>query len=145
MSLPSSSSTADTHLSLFSTTLFGMSPTLIPTLPNTKSPGLGSPTPTFRPVTFGNSFIRRFGSPKRSRFFALSLLGLAMKPQAVESIGMKLDFVWAPYESNLTDLVTTFKQNRNSPDVLIMGSGLWHMLRVTNESDCRVSLQRVNR
>ncbi|KAF4374148.1 hypothetical protein G4B88_020540, partial [Cannabis sativa] len=38
---------------------------------------------------------------------------------------------------NLTDLVTVFKQNRNSPDVLIMGSGLWHMLKVTNESDCR--------
>ncbi|KAF4398360.1 hypothetical protein G4B88_025339 [Cannabis sativa] len=55
MSLPSSSSTTDTHLSLFSTTLFEMSPTLIPTLPNTKSPGLGPPTPTFRPLTFGNS------------------------------------------------------------------------------------------
>ncbi|KAF4362604.1 hypothetical protein F8388_011431, partial [Cannabis sativa] len=95
----------------------------------------------------------------QSRFFALSLLGLVMKPQAVESvksdlfkrhsdyrtvvdeIGLRLDFVWAPYESNLTDLVTAFKRNRNSPDVLIMGSGLWHMLRVTNESDYGVSLQ----
>ncbi|KAF4403971.1 hypothetical protein G4B88_014427 [Cannabis sativa] len=63
----------------------------------------------------------------------------------VDEIGMRLDFVWAPYDSNLTNLITTFKQNRNSLDVLIMGSGLWHMLRVTNESDCKVSLQRVNR
>ncbi|KAF4360416.1 hypothetical protein F8388_002724 [Cannabis sativa] len=119
-------------------TSFGMSPTLIPTLPNTKIAG-----------------------DSQSRFFALSLLGLVMKPQVVESvksdlfrrhndywtkvdeIGMRLDFVWAPYNSNLNDLVTAFKKNRKSPNVLIMGSGIWHMLRVTNESNCGVSLQVV--
>ena len=90
---------------------------------------------------------------------ALSLLGLVLEPKSVESmtgdlfkrhsdyrivideIGMRLDFIWAPYESNLTDLVVAFKRNRNSPDVLVMGSGLWHMLRVTNESDYGVSIR----
>lgn len=95
----------------------------------------------------------------QARFVALSLLGLVMEPESVDSIrgdlfkrhsdyrtvideiGMRLDFIWAPFESNLTDLVMAFKRNRNSPDVLVMGSGLWHMLRVTNESDYGVSLR----
>lgn len=59
----------------------------------------------------------------------------------VDEIGMKLDFVWAPYVTNLTDLMMEFKQSKNFPDVLVMGAGLWHMLHVTNSSDYSVSLR----
>ncbi|KAM7519879.1 hypothetical protein LguiB_018841 [Lonicera macranthoides] len=59
----------------------------------------------------------------------------------VDEIGMRLDFVWAPYVKNLTDLVIDFKRNRNYPDVLVMGAGLWHMLHVTNPLDYGVQLQ----
>ncbi|KAL5574160.1 hypothetical protein UlMin_023757 [Ulmus minor] len=97
----------------------------------------------------------------QARFVALSLLSLLLDSNRVESvkldlfrrhsdyqivlgeIGMRLDFVWAPYTSNLTDLVVGFKRNRNSPDVLIMGSGLWHMLHFTNATDYGVSLQNL--
>lgn len=95
----------------------------------------------------------------QARLFALSLLGLVLDSNLMESargslfkrhsnyqivvdeIGMKLDFIWAPYTTNLTDLVRGFKQNRNYPDVLVMGSGLWHMLHMVNASDYGVSLQ----
>lgn len=59
----------------------------------------------------------------------------------VDEIGMKLDFVWAPYVRNLTDLMIEFKGNKNYPDVLVMGVGLWHMLHMTNSSDYGVSLR----
>lgn len=59
----------------------------------------------------------------------------------VDEIGMKLDFVWAPYVTNLTDLMMRFKMKNSYPDVLVMGAGLWHMLHVTNSSDYGVSLQ----
>ncbi|KAK1410586.1 hypothetical protein QVD17_37123 [Tagetes erecta] len=59
----------------------------------------------------------------------------------VEEIGLKLDFIWSPYVTNLTDVVTGFKRNRTYPDVLVMGSGLWHMLHFTNYTDYGVSLQ----
>ncbi|CAI9272133.1 unnamed protein product [Lactuca saligna] len=59
----------------------------------------------------------------------------------VEEIGMKLDFIWAPYATNLTHVITDFKRNNTYPDVLVMGSGLWHMLHFTNYSDYGVSLR----
>ncbi|XP_071735368.1 protein ALTERED XYLOGLUCAN 9-like [Rutidosis leptorrhynchoides] len=59
----------------------------------------------------------------------------------VEEIGLKLDFIWSPYVNNLTDLVINFKLNNTYPDVLVMGSGLWHMLHFTNYSDYGASLQ----
>ncbi|KAF2321111.1 hypothetical protein GH714_033998 [Hevea brasiliensis] len=59
----------------------------------------------------------------------------------IEDIGMKLDFIWAPYVVNLTDLMMGFKQKRSYPDVLVMGAGLWHMLHITNASDYGVALQ----
>ncbi|KAF7831141.1 uncharacterized protein G2W53_013474 [Senna tora] len=95
----------------------------------------------------------------QARFFVLSLLNLVLDSNqmelargslfkrhsnyqiVVDEIGMKLDFIWAPYTTNLTDLVMGFKQKRNYPDVLVMGSGLWHMLHITNASDYGVSLQ----
>ncbi|CAN0897398.1 Protein ALTERED XYLOGLUCAN 9 [Linum grandiflorum] len=59
----------------------------------------------------------------------------------VEEIGMKLDFFWAPYVVNLTDMMMEFKQNRTYPDVLVMGAGLWDMLHVTNASRYSVDLK----
>lgn len=59
----------------------------------------------------------------------------------VDEIGLKLDFIWAPYAGNLTDLVVSYKVKRSYPDVLVMGSGLWHMLHVNNASDFEARLQ----
>ncbi|KDP35737.1 hypothetical protein JCGZ_10509 [Jatropha curcas] len=59
----------------------------------------------------------------------------------IEEIGMKLDFIWAPYVVNLTDFMTSLKQNRSYPDVLVMGAGLWHMLHVNNASDYGIDLE----
>ena len=58
----------------------------------------------------------------------------------VDPIGFKLDFIWAPYVSNLTHLLHGFQRNRTYPDVLVMGSGLWHMLHFTNASDYTLHL-----
>ncbi|KAD0812912.1 hypothetical protein E3N88_43669 [Mikania micrantha] len=59
----------------------------------------------------------------------------------VEKIGLKLDFIWSPYVTNLTNVVTEFRRNHTYPDVLVMGAGLWHMLHFTNYSDYGDSLQ----
>ncbi|XAR58110.1 hypothetical protein NMG60_11026502 [Bertholletia excelsa] len=95
----------------------------------------------------------------QARLIVVSLLGLVLGPEEMDSvsgdlfkrhsnyqiviheIGMKLDFLWAPYVTNLTDVMVDFKQSKNYPDVLVMGAGLWHMLHVTNSSDYGVSLQ----
>uniref|UniRef100_A0A2P2NZY1 Pmr5/Cas1p GDSL/SGNH-like acyl-esterase family protein n=1 Tax=Rhizophora mucronata TaxID=61149 RepID=A0A2P2NZY1_RHIMU len=95
----------------------------------------------------------------QARLVVQSLLSLILDLQRMESImgdlfkrhsdykivipemGMKLDFMWAPYVVNLTGLVNRFKQNKTYPDVLVMGAGLWHMLHFTNASDFGVSLQ----
>ncbi|KAK6942500.1 hypothetical protein RJ641_027877 [Dillenia turbinata] len=88
-----------------------------------------------------------------ARLIVLSLLNLVLDLEAMDSvksdlfkrhsdyqimidgIGMKLDFIWAPYVRNLTDLFLRFKKERVCPNVLVMGSGLWHMLHVTDASD----------
>ncbi|KAB5560849.1 hypothetical protein DKX38_005806 [Salix brachista] len=61
----------------------------------------------------------------------------------VDEMGMKLDFVWAPYVVNLTNLMVGFKQNRTYPDVLVIGAGLWHMLHVNNASDYDIALENL--
>eukprot|EP00250_Pteridium_aquilinum_P011351 c20006_g1_i2 orf=282-1430(-) len=58
---------------------------------------------------------------------------------------IKMDFVWAPYISNLTSLVVNLRHNRSYPDVLIMGDGLWHMLHVSNASNYIQSLLHLQR
>ncbi|KAL2504429.1 hypothetical protein Adt_20050 [Abeliophyllum distichum] len=58
----------------------------------------------------------------------------------VDEIGMKLDFMWAPYVRNLTNLMLEFKENKDYPDIILMGAGLWDMLHVNNASDYGVSL-----
>jgi hypothetical protein len=94
----------------------------------------------------------------QARFIALALLQLVLDANkipslksdlfkrhsdyqiVVDSIGFKLDFIWAPYISNLTHLILNLQRNRNYPDVLVMGSGLWHMLHFTNASDFALHL-----
>lgn len=98
----------------------------------------------------------------QARLFALSLLRLLLADDSqsfdsartdlfkrhsdyktlIPEIGVRLDFVWAPYADNLTDLVAAFRR-RSPPDVLVMDAGLWHMLRVTNDSDYGRSLKRL--
>ena len=55
-------------------------------------------------------------------------------------MGMKLDFIWAPYATNLTNLGMEFKENHVYPNLLVMGCGLWHMLHITNALDYGVEL-----
>ncbi|KAI3994672.1 hypothetical protein MKX01_002288 [Papaver californicum] len=94
----------------------------------------------------------------QARLFVLSLMDLVLEPSEMElvrgdlfkrhsdyqtvidKIGVKLDFVWAPYTSNLTNLLMEYKRNRRYPDVLVMGTGLWDMLHINNVSDYGVSL-----
>ncbi|KAG6399894.1 hypothetical protein SASPL_141379 [Salvia splendens] len=59
----------------------------------------------------------------------------------VEEIGMRLDFVWAPYVANLTQLTLRYKGSKDFPDILMMGAGLWDMLHVNNVTEFGVSLR----
>ncbi|KAL2942837.1 N-acetylneuraminate 9-O-acetyltransferase [Bienertia sinuspersici] len=63
----------------------------------------------------------------------------------VDRVGLKLDFIWAPYVNNLTHLVMELNRNHSFPDVLVMGSGLWHMLHVNNSTHYDASLQLLSR
>ncbi|KAL8047009.1 hypothetical protein ABFX02_08G210600 [Erythranthe guttata] len=89
----------------------------------------------------------------QARLMAVSLLELVMGNEAMErvrgdlfkrhsdysitvdEIGMKLDFFWAPYVGNLTELVLQLRRSRNIPDVMVVGAGLWDMLHVNNASE----------
>ncbi|CAL0315694.1 unnamed protein product [Lupinus luteus] len=95
----------------------------------------------------------------QARIFALSLLSLVLDSERLESVrgslfkrrsnyhivvdemGMKLDYIWAPYTTNLTNLVMDFEQTHLYPELLVMGSGLWHMLHITNAWDYGDSLR----
>ncbi|KAJ4873164.1 hypothetical protein Rs2_45159 [Raphanus sativus] len=79
----------------------------------------------------------------QARFVALSLLNLVLGSGSeamgsvreelfkrhsdysvvVKEIGMNLDFVWAPYEKDLDDLVVSYKKRSKFPDVVIMEAG----------------------
>ncbi|KAL6552921.1 hypothetical protein OROGR_006763 [Orobanche gracilis] len=94
----------------------------------------------------------------QARLMAVSLLELLMGSDSIESIrgnlfkrhsdystmveeiGMKLDFIWAPYVGNLTELMSRLKRHKNLPDVMVMGAGLWDMLHVNNASEYGSSL-----
>ncbi|KAK8694049.1 hypothetical protein V6N13_071611 [Hibiscus sabdariffa] len=54
---------------------------------------------------------------------------------------MKLDFVWAHYVVNLTNLITDFDIKKSCPDVMVMGDGLWNMLHFNNTSYYEFILQ----
>ncbi|KAL5701588.1 hypothetical protein ACHQM5_026909 [Ranunculus cassubicifolius] len=97
----------------------------------------------------------------QARLVVVSLLNLVLDKLEMESvegelfkrhsdyrmvigrIGVKLDFIWAPYTANLTSMLMDFKRKRRYPDVLVMGCGLWHMLHVTDEVDYGRSLVSV--
>ncbi|KAK3153186.1 hypothetical protein QOZ80_2BG0168960 [Eleusine coracana subsp. coracana] len=87
----------------------------------------------------------------QARLLVLALLRLLLDPAAaaaaepdlfrrhsdyratVPARGISVDFVWAPFESNLTRLFREdLRLAPRVPDVLVLGSGLWHMLHVTD-------------
>ncbi|KAJ4759271.1 Pmr5/Cas1p GDSL/SGNH-like acyl-esterase family protein [Rhynchospora pubera] len=89
----------------------------------------------------------------QARLLVLALLRLLLDPTSLASVepdlfkrhsdyhiaiadrGIKIDFLWAPYERNITDLlVQNIQPVPPYPDVLVLGSGLWHMLHSTNSS-----------
>jgi hypothetical protein len=58
--------------------------------------------------------------------------------------GISVDFVWAPFESNLTCLLREdLRLAPRVPDVLVLGSGLWHMLHATDATDYGDALSSV--
>ncbi|KAE8684680.1 putative Alpha-expansin 13 precursor [Hibiscus syriacus] len=54
---------------------------------------------------------------------------------------MKMNFVWAAYVVNLTNLITDYKSQKSCPDVMAMGAGLWDMLHFNNASDYEFALR----
>lgn len=99
----------------------------------------------------------------QARLVVVSLLNLLLDPVTMEGmqgelfkrhsdyntviqeIGVTLDFVWAPYASNLTSFLFELKRKRRYPDVLVMASGLWHMLHVNDALDYGVELGSVRK
>ncbi|XP_010923826.2 LOW QUALITY PROTEIN: protein ALTERED XYLOGLUCAN 9 [Elaeis guineensis] len=89
----------------------------------------------------------------QARLFVLALLRLLLNPTAMDPVeadlfrrhsdyhltvadhGIKLDFLWAPFESNLTAILRDLHPGPRYPDVLVLGSGLWHMLHFTDSSE----------
>ncbi|XP_039137989.1 uncharacterized protein LOC120275468 [Dioscorea cayenensis subsp. rotundata] len=99
----------------------------------------------------------------QARLLALSVLSLILDHTAMDTVradlfkrhsdyhisvpenGADLDFVWAPYESNLTETLRRIEVNERYPDVVVMGDGLWHMLHFTSALDYGVALRDVRR
>lgn len=54
--------------------------------------------------------------------------------------GSHLSFVWAPYAENITAALASWRQDGHVPDVIVMGSSLWHMLHVRNVTHYAASL-----
>ncbi|KAG0460339.1 hypothetical protein HPP92_020636 [Vanilla planifolia] len=53
----------------------------------------------------------------------------------IPEYGMKLDFLWSPFESNLTSVLRQIRGGPRFPEILVAGSGLWHMLHINNASE----------
>ncbi|KAL5998544.1 hypothetical protein ACLOJK_009487 [Asimina triloba] len=99
----------------------------------------------------------------QARLFVQALLSLMLDSAAMESVrgdlfkrhsnyriaiqenGARLDFIWAPYPANLTGFAMALQREQQYPDVLVMGSGLWHMLHFTDASDFGASLGLLRR
>lgn len=99
----------------------------------------------------------------QARLLSVSLLGLVLGEErlggvrgdlfkrhsdyrmGIEEIGMRFDFVWAPYVENLTGLVSGFSENDSYPDIFVLGAGLWHMLHEADPSDYGYSLRKLRR
>ncbi|XP_078437683.1 protein ALTERED XYLOGLUCAN 9-like [Wolffia australiana] len=112
-----------------------------PALPHTLSPSLSCDNrKRSGDLLYGTRILVTGDS--QARLFALALLGLVLKPSALEAAmdqaaGTRLDFVWAPYEVNLTG------QGWGGTDMVVMGSGLWHMLHVGEVGEYRRGLAAV--
>lgn len=61
----------------------------------------------------------------------------------LEERGLKVDFIWAPFAVNLTRVLGNVRRGGRYPDVLVMGTGLWHMLHITNASHYGEALRRL--
>ncbi|OAY66166.1 hypothetical protein ACMD2_16331 [Ananas comosus] len=100
----------------------------------------------------------------QARLLALALLRLLLDPPSMATVesdlfrrhsdyhlaladrGIKLDFVWAPYESNITQLLRRdVRPAPQRPDVLVLGAGLWHMLHFTDPAQYGESLVALRR
>ncbi|EHA8592128.1 PC-Esterase [Cocos nucifera] len=99
----------------------------------------------------------------QARLFVLALLRLLLDPTAMDPVeadlfrrhsdyhlavtdhGIKLDFLWAPFEPNLTAILRDLRPGPRYPDVLVLGSGLWHMLHLPNSSEYGESLAAVKK
>ncbi|KAK3218692.1 hypothetical protein Dsin_012662 [Dipteronia sinensis] len=69
----------------------------------------------------------------KNAWMALKVIGsrgIVITNMRLDEIGMKLDFIWAPYETHLTHLIMKYKVKRSYPNVFMMGSGLWRQIMV---------------
>lgn len=57
---------------------------------------------------------------------------------SLESHRILMEFVWAPYTLNLTQMVQGY--GPKSPDIIVSGAGLWHMLHSGNHTQYGSSL-----
>mmetsp|Transcript_46244 Transcript_46244/g.117063 ORF Transcript_46244/g.117063 Transcript_46244/m.117063 type:complete len:378 (+) Transcript_46244:446-1579(+) len=57
--------------------------------------------------------------------------------------GIRASFFWAPYADNVTALVEQWVGAQQVPDVLVMGTALWHMLHVGAPADYSQRLTRL--
>ncbi|XP_073152528.1 protein ALTERED XYLOGLUCAN 9-like [Henckelia pumila] len=55
--------------------------------------------------------------------------------KTVDDIGLKMDFFWMPFVSDLTKLMWEFNKTKRYPDLIILGSGIWEMLFKNNVTD----------
>ncbi|KAJ3682012.1 hypothetical protein LUZ60_014585 [Juncus effusus] len=97
----------------------------------------------------------------QARLMVLALLRVLLEPDKVASVepdlfkrhsdyhieihdrDIKIDFIWAPYESNITHLLQEILLTPRYPNILILGSGLWHMLHFTNPKQYGNSLSQI--
>ncbi|XP_073152527.1 protein ALTERED XYLOGLUCAN 9-like [Henckelia pumila] len=55
--------------------------------------------------------------------------------KTVDGIGLKMDFLWRPFVSDLTELMWEFNKTKRYPDLIILGAGIWEMLYVNKAPD----------
>ncbi|XP_020243563.1 LOW QUALITY PROTEIN: uncharacterized protein LOC109821818 [Asparagus officinalis] len=108
--------------------------------------------------------LRPSTASSQCRLFTLSLLSLLLDPAAVDDVrsdlfkrhsdyqiqihdrSIKIDFVWSPFESNISSFIRSIEGSASSsPDVIVAGSGLWHMLHVTDPADYGGKLSEIKK
>lgn len=62
---------------------------------------------------------------------------------SLDSHRIRMEFVWAPYTLNLTETIQGY--GPKSPDIIVAGAGLWHMLHSGNHTQYGTSLLRFRR